>query len=484
MRARFHQLLVDSGLIEPLEDFVYGEYLSEEEVVVIEKSRQVGMSFAMSMRALCDAMMSGQSWLIFSESKEEARRKLGYIRHVVERLESLGFDTGLIYKGTEGYTFRSGGEVRVFSYGKSRGRGFSGSLLIDECFWIPSESLRELLLKVNPARLRVHGVLRLVGSSGYKGHYLYDGYRCDRWSRYPWWNSAHFCTDVEGARREAGKMTTHQRVYRYGKPGLVGLYEEYSDEVMFRLEMECEPCGLADGLIDYELLMSLVDETLESDTFHGLVGYTELMERLQQEKDRYYVGVDIGRRHHTTEIVFVDWDYSVRYLLTLSNTSFEDQATILQTLLSSGVVHYLTIDGTGLGMDLAERLLRNYGDSRVNVVYFTAESKREMVYNFLRFCSTKRLRFAPLHELFRQILDLRVEVSRSGHLQVYSSTKRHNGDKFWALCLALYPLRGFGLAAPASEFHGYPLWESGALGLTRIDRLRAMRRTFAFFEES
>jgi len=85
-RERLLEILYKGKLIEELEDFAYKEYMSDDDVVIVEKSRQVGISYVMSVRMLADAL-AGKSWVVFSESKEEAERKVGYIRALINGLK-------------------------------------------------------------------------------------------------------------------------------------------------------------------------------------------------------------------------------------------------------------------------------------------------------------------------------------------------------------------------------------------------------------
>jgi len=478
-RELFYGILVENGLIEPFEDFAYREYLSDEEVVVIEKSRQVGMSFCMSIRCLVDALL-GSSWVIFSESKEEARRKLGYIRSVIDGLVRCGYDLGIRSLSRDFIEFVGGGSIAVLSYRGSRGRGYSGNILVDECFWVPSDVLSDLLVRINPARVRVGGLLRLVGSSSYRGHYLYDsGYisRVSRWSYIRWWDSRYFCVDVESARRECESLSTAVRVERYGTRSLKQLYRDYGSDIDFAREMECYVGDLPDGIVSYDMLMGCVDYDLEGGYYEGLVGFSSFLESVVDRGISFYCGVDLGRRNNHTEIVLVDIDGNVLYNIDLGTIRFDEQRLVLSELLDRGIVRKMYIDESGLGMDLVEHMYSRYSE-RVVGVSFTVQEKHSLVRNFSRAIGMGRIRIYPLKDLLKQILDIRIEFTNNGNIIYRVSNSRHNGDKFWALCLALRGLPGLEFSYSAeSDYYSLPSYR--AYG-TRIDYMRHLRKGFRF----
>lgn len=479
-REVFYELLVSNGIIEPFEYFALREYLSDDDVVVVEKSRQVGMSFCMSIRCLVDALL-GKSWVIFSESKEEARRKVSYMRNVIDGLRSLGYEVGIRSLSRDMIEFDGGGSVVAMSYKGTRGRGYSGSVLIDECFWLPSGIFGELLSRINPARVRAGGLLRLVGSSSYRGHYLYEtGYesRCDRWERIYWWCSKHFCVDVEKAKVEALSLPTAKRVDIFGTRALKQLYRDYESDIDFAREMECYVGDAPDAVISYDALMNCVDYDLDGGYYEGLVGFAEFLDSIKDRDVYYYAGVDIGRKNNHTEIVLVDIDGNVLYNIDLGTVKFEEQRAVLSELLDRHIVKKMSIDETGLGMDIVEYLYSRYGE-RVDGVSFSMQEKHGLARLFSRAIGMGKLKFYPLKDLLKQIMDIRIEFTNSGNLVYKVANSKHNGDKFWALCLALRNL-------PGLEFSYEP--NSGYLSLpphqiygTRIDYLRDFRKVMSKF---
>lgn len=471
-RQRFYDLLIGLNLIEEFEDFAYREYMSDDEVVVIEKSRQVGMSFAMSVRCLVDALV-GRGWVIFSESKEEARRKISNMRFLIDGLIGAGYDVGLKSNSRDSIEFANGGYVVALSYKGARGRGYSANVLIDECFWVPSEYLRELLLKINPARSRVGGVIRFIGTSSYRGHYLYESglEKRGRWERIEWWNSKYFCKDVELARREARNLKTRERVYKFGKRNLVSLYEDYGSDIEFAREMECYVGDIEGSIVGVDSLMSLVDMDLDGGFYEGVVGFSQFLEDVDRDVS-YYAGVDIGRYNNHTEIVLTDVNGNVRYNIDLGCIGFDEQKSVLSELMDRQIVLKMNIDASGLGMDLVEMLEKKYY-GRVNGMVFTNETKKDLVRTFSRAVHSKKIRFYYLTDLIKQTLDMRIVVSNSGNILYKPESKKHNGDKFWALCLSLWGLIGGDYYTGESEYIQHPEYQY----LTRIDSLKMLRKS-------
>jgi phage FluMu gp28-like protein len=465
-RERFYRFLVENGLVDEFEDFAYEVYSDDREELVVEKSRQVGISFALSIRMLCDALFGG-GWVVFSESKDEAYKKVGLCRLIVDKLEGMGYGVDVVSKSRSHISFSSGGYIEALSYRGTRGRGYSGNVFIDECFWVPN--MEELLNRIRPVLVRIGGRLRMAGTSSYRGHYLYSSgvIRDSDWRRIYWWDSRYFCRDVELARKEALGLSTRERVYRFGNGNLVRLYESYGSDIEFAREFECYVGDIEGGVVGYDRLMSLVDMELDGGYYEGLVGFAQFLEDVGSDRS-FYVGVDIGRRVNHTEIVLVDFDGNVLYNIDLGCVGFDEQRRVLEELLERRIAYKMVIDSSGLGMDLVEDLSRRY-ENVVGLV-FTSENKSLMVRNFSRLVSSGGLRFAYLRDLLKHILDVRVEVSSVGNILYKSASSRHNCDKFWALCLALYGYGGSGLFYEGvSEFNVLP---NHILYGTVIDRVR------------
>jgi phage FluMu gp28-like protein len=175
--------------------------------------------------------------------------------------------------------------------------------------------------------------------------------------------------------------------------------------------------------------------------------------------------------------VLVDIDGNVLYNIDLGTIRFDEQRLVLSELLDRGIVRKMYIDESGLGMDLVEHMYSRYSE-RVVGVSFTAQEKHSLVRNFSRAIGMGRIRIYPLKDLLKQILDIRVEFTNNGNIIYRVSNNRHNGDKFWALCLALRGLPGLEFSYSAeSDYYSLPSYR--AYG-TRIDYMRHLRKGFRF----
>ena len=102
---------------------------------------------------------------------------------------------------------------------------------------------------------------------------------------------------------------------------------------------------------------------------------------LRTHETDLFIGADIGRRRDRTAIWIdqrVDHNVSIcRGVLLLDRMPFEDQHDIFGDLLKHPKVRRASIDETGIGMALVERLRLKFG-GKVEGITFTSATKESM----------------------------------------------------------------------------------------------------------
>jgi phage FluMu gp28-like protein len=123
----------------------------------------------------------------------------------------------------------------------------------------------------------------------------------------------------------------------------------------------------------------------------------------------------------------------------LSGAPFRTQQALLTEILSIRTVRRCCIDAGGLGMQLAESAVEDFGGHRVEAVTLTAASKSQLA---------GRLRIAIEAGLIRIPVDDRIRndwhslersMTSTGHFRLEAPRREgSHADRFWAAALAVH----------------------------------------------
>jgi phage FluMu gp28-like protein len=175
--------------------------------------------------------------------------------------------------------------------------------------------------------------------------------------------------------------------------------------------------------------------------------------------------VDIGRRKHATEIVAVELRgglYILHWRDKMARVSFEEQGDTLRALLGREDVRLVSIDETGIGMNLAEDLAREFG-GRVRPESFSPKKKERWATYVRQVFESGRIRIPEDRDLMNQIRSIRRVATEGPYFRydVAAGEKGHHADAFWALALALDAGREEGYEPTETEFVGGAAGEYG-----------------------
>jgi phage FluMu gp28-like protein len=191
-------------------------------------------------------------------------------------------------------------------------------------------------------------------------------------------------------------------------------------------------CAFLDGDLQY-IPTHLADAALRwTDTMPAL-DFAEI-----------HAGLDVGRHHDLSVLTIVAVVGSVAWVLAVipwKRTAFRDQRRNLIAARDTFQWSTIHIDKGGLGEQLTEELVDDWGESEVKAVAFTNPEKESMATRAFRWFRDNRVRFPRGPEgvaLRDETIAVRRVITNSGNV-VYSvprSSKGH-GDRWWSLCLAL-----------------------------------------------
>ena len=130
----------------------------------------------------------------------------------------------------------------------------------------------------------------------------------------------------------------------------------------------------------------------------------------------------------------------------LAAAPFRVQYDLMCQLLSLRNVRRCCIDAGGLGMQLAEQAVEQFGSHRVEALQFTPALKSQLAGGLRIAVENRRIRIPADDRITRDWHSLERTVTESGHFRL--SAPRREGshaDRFWAAALAVHA---------ASEAHG------------------------------
>jgi phage FluMu gp28-like protein len=240
------------------------------------------------------------------------------------------------------------------------------------------------------------------------------------------------------------------------------------DEETFLQEYMCVPADETTAFLPWDLIAA--GEFAESE-------YTPL--DLAREKNsargaaslatrELYLGVDIGRVHDLTVFWLLERGpgglHLTRDILTLENQPFARQEELLWERLALPGLRRACLDATGLGRQLAERALERFGERRVEPVTFTAPVKEDLAYGLRSLFEKRALRIPADKNIRADLRAIKKTTTSAGNIR-FAADRGPGGhaDRFWALALAAF-------AARATAAGGERYENAGAMGLEKKPR--------------
>lgn len=435
----------------------YGGLLS-----IVSKSRQVGWSWLAAAEAVGVSAIVPRSTCIFvSINLDEAGEKIRYAKQIIEALDAP-VRPKLIIENRLEIELQNGS--RLVSHpcrpvrGKARARVY-----LDEFAHYAHD--RDIYQSVVPV-ISKGGVIR-IGSSplGASGMFweiyaqtlkLYPGYQR---RSIPWWSVIALCTNVREARVQAPLMDTDRRVRAFGTERLIEIYENMplSD---FQQEYECAWVDESIAWIDWGLIRQnqALDQgggllyRLAKTPDDAMTVIDDVARWVQEGKIEGVLtgGMDIGRRHDTTELILLGKSTTkqlpYRLGITLDRVPFDTQTAVLNRVMERLPVYPLLIDGYGIGMQIAETAVRTWG-ARVQDAEFTNANKEAWATEAKVIFQRGNIPIPADRDLAYQVHSIKRKFTLSKNAVFdCDANENHHADKFWALALAIWAAHSSGAA--------------------------------------
>jgi phage FluMu gp28-like protein len=450
-------------------------HLNDDSIFRVEdKSRQIAWSWLVAVEALPYAILQKTGTIFVSINLEEAKEKIRYARQALECIRLSGLPRLIIDNQLE-LEFDNGARLISMPSRPPRGKA-QMNVRLDEFAHVQHD--RKIYTAALPV-ISKGGNLRIgsspLGASGVfwevysEALQRYPGYAR---KKTPWWEVQAFCLDVREAFRLAPAMETAERVELFGNDRIKALFANMLLED-FQQEYEAEFVDETTAWITWDEIAAnqQADLLCAQATQRGERGgdVYGAIDQLRAWLDEHRVervfagGVDVGRTRNTTEIGLVGLNaagsYPLRLTLTLDNVSFDAQKAAIGAVMRRLPVAKVHIDRSGLGMNLAENLEKEF-PSKVEGVNFTMESKKLWATDVKMYMQQRKVPLPVDRDLAYQIHSIKRKVTAAKNM-VFDTDRneKHHADKFWMLALAvnaaLNPPRRRREAPPTGGYQEY-----------------------------
>lgn len=393
-------------------------------LAVINKSRQIGISFSTAAAAVLWAVCFGETTTIVSKTKKDSEEVLLKAKGHLLALQRFGSERarGRLLKSE--IVLPNGGRIIALP-ATSGARGFAGNVILDElayhtCVGGPAKVWEAAVGSIT------HGYkLRAISTPNGIGNFFH----------LLWENSA---SDPRYARYE---IPLERAIADGMKVDIDYLWSFANGDP--RLFAQLYQCSFLDDALQY--VPSDAIEACTRDVTWSALG-------------ECHAGIDVGKEVDRTELLILRTDPRgvrwVQYGESLKRTRTTDLERMVALALGPPWnCRRVCIDATGIGAFPSTDLQARYGEHRVEPVKFTLQSKEDLATRlYSAFCgvgpATDDGDGSPLRgtvriprsdpQLALDVASIRRLITSAGNVRYDAPrTKAGHADKAWALALAL-----------------------------------------------
>ncbi|GMT42512.1 MAG: hypothetical protein IEMM0002_0923 [bacterium] len=427
------------------------DYLQDEcKFINILKSRRVGGSWAMTLKMFIRSQLLGDySGTFISMNLEEAVGRIEYAERMYESLPRR-FKKKRVTRSKTELVFEDfrGRRAVLRSLASRAPRGKGGDVGISE---LPhcrdAQKIYEGALHVT-SRSQRHMLTIESTPFGKCGifHDVCKG-KFPQFKRYeiPWWHCSVLCNDVERAMREAPMLATQKRVENFGTPSIRAIFDSMPIAA-FRQEselafIESDAAAFSMELLEKNCIADFGTDSESGLRFLSINKIPSLDDWLWLDKNIkgiLFAGYDVGRKKDEAVLFILD-DFSnrleARMMVRLADTDFVSQENVILEAMRRGVKMF-SIDSTGIGLPLAEKIQTRFG-SRVTPVHFTAPIKSRLVSTTRMLLINRKLLLPLKRSVLEQMQSVQQKVTDSGNVIFHAARSAgHHADIAWAVMLA------------------------------------------------
>lgn len=402
-------------------------------LVIVEKGRQIGLSYAVSYKAVRLAGHKDAKLDVWVMSRDEIQAKqfLLYCKRWARVVNFACTDLGQIVIDSEKnisaqvLKFSNGQCIYCLSSNPDAIVGKTGHVILDE--FALHKDQRMLYALAKPVT-QWGGTLTIISTHRGVATVFNEIIRDIKERGNPMGWSLHTIPIqlaveqgiVEKINAATGRTDTRE-------DWLARLHKECIDEESWLQEYCCIPADESSAFISYDLITRAEDDTAWKD-----------LDYLQDAKNPLYIGFDVARKGDLSVIDIEEkvgdvlWE---RHRIEMRGVTYAEQRTRLYALLRLPQVRRCCIDATGLGDQLAEEAKQLFG-WKVEPIKFTQQSKSDMAYPLRAMFEENKMRFRRDEKLRADLRGIKKTVTVGGNERFEGDAGDSHCDRFWAKALA------------------------------------------------
>jgi len=383
--------------------------------------RQIGKSFIVALEVVDDAVQTGNDWVLLSAGERQSKELMQKVNMHCRAYSIAASDIEESFFQDTQYTLLTirlpnGARIMGLPANPDTARGFSANVVLDEfAFHKDSDAIWKALF---PTVSRGYK-LRIVSTPQGKGNRFHAIWTGDN-------NFSKHCVDI------------YQAVADGVPHNIEELKDAIDDEDAWLQEYECKFIDEASTLLSYELIAACQDDTVPPEILYNdfnLNAFTFV------PTGPVYQGVDIGRKKDLSvfcsneQVGDIYWN---RLSIVLAKVKYRLQQQLLASVIGKIKVTRTCIDATGIGSQLAEDTVDQFGSYAAEAVEFTNAVKADLAIRTLRIFQDRRIRI-PMSRKWRDDLhSVRKSTTAAGNVRFDAErTKEGHADRFWAMALSL-----------------------------------------------
>lgn len=435
---------------------------------IVDKGRQTGFSFATMLEVVDDCMEPiGGDWIVLSagerQSKSMCRTMIKWVRAYDAALGCLvGGEKETPWEEREVWcpsiaekvttlevTFRNGKRVQFLPANPDTVRGESANVVADEFAF--HKDAKEIMRAIGPSTLRGGYRMIIISTPNGKRGLFYEIFTGDnKWSKHlvPLKLAIDEGLDVSYeemcdllnndpdsiAQELDGAFLDSES--QFISPELIAFAE--SDKAGPVLQFE----GWA-GHEDDRKGELVSDHPIRGDLFQS--DLDKILAAIEALDGELFLGYDVARHRHLSSLWFnkrVSSDYLKADLqclvINLHRVSFESQELVLKAALKK--VRRGAIDQSGIGAQLAENMVRTFGEGKVEGITFSSEIKETIAWLVRNKMANATFKFSSAQVIRLAFKAIRKVVTGGQHDRFDAETTEEAGhaDPFWSAALCLY----------------------------------------------
>jgi phage FluMu gp28-like protein len=416
--------------------------LDRNRLKLMEKARQIGLSWSSSYAATERTAEEGARWDQWVSSRDDLQARLfiedckmwATVLHLAA--EDLGEKVIDEEKKISAYVlhFSSGKRIHSMSSNPDAQAGKRGGRVLDEFALHPDP--RKLWTIAYPG-ITWGGSMEVISTHRGSANFFNQLIREAREHKNPKQISMHRVTLQDALddgflfKLQKSLPEDHEihamdetRYFDFIKSGC-------ADEESFLQEYMCDPADDASAFLEYDLIAACE---------YGQGEPWESSEYDRRFEGRLYAGLDIGRKRDLTVLWVLELLGDVLYtrkVITLKNMSKPDQEKVLWPWI--GIMDRCCLDYTGLGIGWGDDAKKKFGEYRIETVTFTPKVKEALAYPVRGKMEDRKLRIPYDPKIRADLRAVTKETTAAGNIR-FTAERSEDGhaDRFWALALAIH----------------------------------------------